>query len=405
MMMGTADQVENEIIMEHYLDNSATTKPAECALLAMNRAALVWGNPSSVHHLGQEAASLLRESRKTVAKALGVPFFGGDKIIFTASGTEANNIALLGCAAAKKRNPSAPGTVLLSAGEHPSIDAPANLLAGQGYDVVRIPTRGGVLDMDFLKTAVQEAKSPVVFAAFMLVNNETGAIYHVKEAARAVKAKYPDAVVHCDAVQAFMKLKFTPSALGVDTLTVSAHKIHAIRGAAALYISAETIKRKNVVAVMPGGGQENGFRSGTENLCSIAAFAAAAEEGMRNFDENLAAVEGLRRLLEEKLDGMDVRLNRPTESLPHIVSLTVRGIRSETLLNYLSGRGVYVSAGSACSANSKKKSEALTAFGLETEDIDSTIRVSLSHMNTEDDIVALCEGLALGIASLQRKEK
>jgi len=391
--------------MEHYLDNSATTRPSDAALEAMTRAAAVWGNPSSVHHAGQEAAALLRESRKTIAKALGVPFFGGDKIIFTSCGTESNNIAMLGCAAAKKRDPVNPGTVIISAGEHPSIDGPASLLAKQGYNIVRIPTKHGVLDLEALESTLNKGISPVVFAGFMLVNNETGAVYDVKSAAKAVKSKYPDAVVHCDAVQAFGKLKFTPSSLGVDTLSVSAHKIHSVRGAAALFISAETIKRKNIVPVMPGGGQENGFRSGTENLCSIASFAAAADEISKNFDENRARVLNLRALLDERLSVLDITVNRPDgDFLPHIASITVLGIRSETMLNFLSGRGVYISAGSACAANSKKKSTALEAFGLEPDQMDSTLRISLSHMNTEDDIVALCEGLALGIASLQRKK-
>ena len=391
--------------MEHYLDNSATTKPMEAALEAMNRAALVWGNPSSVHSLGQSAAALLKESRLTIAKTLGLQRFSKDRIIFTASGTEADNIAILGCAHSKNRNKEHPGTVIISEGEHPAVDLPALQLEKEGYCLIKVPTKGGVLDLGFLEKAVNEAEYPVVVASFMLVNNETGALYDVKSAARIVKRKYPDALVHCDAVQGYMKVKFTPASLGVDALTVSAHKIHSLRGAAALYISEETIKRKNIVPVMPGGGQEGGFRSGTENLVSIAAFAAAADNMYSNFDTYSEKVSGLREYLEEKLSECpDVRINRPEEKyIPHICNITVKGIRSETMLNSLSAKGVYVSAGSACAANSKKKSAALQAFGITPDDSDSSLRISMSFANTTDDIDALADGLREGIAGLQKK--
>ena len=391
------------LVMEHYLDNSSTTKPSRAATEALERALSVWGNPSSVHGLGQRAASLLRDSRKAVAKSLGMPAVGGDRLIFTSSGTEANNIAVIGSFRAKKRDYQNPGTIIISDGEHPSIDMPATMLEAEGCRVIRVPTTGGVLDLDYLKNALESASSPVFFAGFMLVNNETGAVYDVKSAAGLVKRYYPDAVVHCDAVQGYMKLKFTPYTLGVDTLSVSAHKIHSFRGAAALYVSAEVVRRKNIVAVMPGGGQEEGFRSGTENLLAIAAFSAAAEEARANLAGNIARVEELRGRLEEAISSLDVRVSRPSgKYLANICSLVLPGIRSETMLNFLSGRGVYVSAGSACAANSKKKSAALTAFGVSDADMDSTIRVSISHTNTEEDIDALVAALTDGIASLQR---
>lgn len=393
----------------HYLDNSATTQPCDAAVNALNEALALWGNPSSVHHLGKTSADALAAYRRTVAKTLGLPRFSPDKLLFTSCGTESNNIAMLGCAAAKKRTPNADGilgTILLSDGEHPSIDNPAKRLADQGYAVVRIPTKSGVLDLDFLKNTLETAKksaAPVIFAAFMLVNNETGAVYDVKAASTLTKRYFPDAVVHCDAVQGYLKLRFTPTALGADTISVSAHKIHAPRGAAALYISGEVIRRKNIVPVMPGGGQEDGFRSGTENLLSIAAFAAAAESGYANGEENRKTAADLRAYLNERLAELAVVQNKPEKQLPNIASIVVPGVRSETMLNHLSAREVYVSAGSACSAHSKKKSDALTAFGVEDDRIDSTIRVSLSHTNTRGDIDALIEGLRTGIAELQKK--
>ena len=242
----------------------------------------------------------------------------------------------------------------------------------------------------------------------MLVNNETGALYDVKSAAAAVKAKFPDATVHCDAVQGFLKTTATPYSLGVDTMSVSAHKIHSIRGAGALFVSGNVIKRKNITAVMPGGGQENAIRSGTENLVSIAAFAAAAEEGRENLSSNTEKTAGLRAMFErelsEKLAPLGYSINKPAgKYLANIISVNLPDIRSETMLNYLSGRDIYVSAGSACAANSKKKSAALEAFGLSESKADSVIRVSLSHMNTEDDISALTDALADGAKTLQRK--
>ena len=372
-------------------------------MMAAREAMEVWGNPSSVHGMGLTAKELLKKSRRQVEKTLGMANFSKDLLIFTSCGTEANSIAMTGCARAKKRSPENPGTIILSAGEHPSMDEPAKALEKEGYAIVRVPTSGGKLDLEFLTDAMENVTSPVIFAGFMLVNNETGALYDVKSAASLVKRKFPDAVVHCDAVQGYMKTKFTPKTLGVDTLTLSAHKIHSIRGAGALFISAEVIKRKNIVPVMPGGGQENGFRSGTENLVSIAAFGAAAEEEFANLDANLGRVHELREYLNGRLSELDVKINRPENGVDHIVNIVLPSIRSETMLNHLSAREVYVSAGSACAANSKKKSAALEAFGASQNDIDSAIRISLSHTNTREDIDALCEGLADGIAQLQRK--
>ena len=395
--------------IEHYLDNSATTRPSEEALRAIDEALKIWGNPSSVHSRGQEAAGMLRDCRTAVGKTLGMQRFSQDRLVFTSSGTEANNIALLGCAHSKKRDPVAPGAVIISAGEHSSVNLAAEQLEREGYTLIRVPTVGGVLDLGYLSAALsglEERRIPAVIASFMLVNNETGAIYDVASAAKLVKKHFPDAVVHCDAVQAYMKMKFTPASLGADMLTVSAHKIHSIRGAGALFISAETIKRKNVSPVMFGGGQEGGLRSGTENLVSIASFAGAAAHTFENIGQNKAKVEMLRMYLEEQIAEKcpEITLNKPSgEYLANICSIVVPGVRSETMLNFLSGRGIYVSAGSACAANSKKKSAALDAFGVFPDAADSTLRVSMDYTNTVEDIDALVSGLRDGLDSLQKK--
>ena len=381
-----------------YFDSAATTFPSDAAMAGMTEAAKYPANPSSTHFAGREAARFLTLCREKAAASLGVRRLGTDRLIFTASGTEANCLAMLGCAAAKKRRPvnGSLGTILLSDGEHPSMEMPARRLEEGGYTVVRIPTAGGVLDLAALEKALTEAPSPVVFAGFMLVNNETGALYDVKSAFRLVKAKFPDALCHCDAVQGYMKTRFTPLTLGCDTLTVSAHKIRGTRGAGALYIKADVEKKKQIVPVNPGGGQEFGYRSGTENLFAIGAFAWAAEDEYARFTENREKEETLRTLLEECLAPVFAKgaaAHIPPVHVPGILNLSLPGIRSEIMLNALSGRGICVSAGSACSAHARKESAALKAFGADAREMDTAIRISLSHTNTEEEVRVLCRAM------------
>ena len=394
--------------MIHYLDNAATTEVGREAKEALAAAVGVYGNPSSTHRAGAEASRLLSRCRETVSDALGVRRGSGDAVVFTASGTEANCTAVLGSYRSKKRKNDGSEWVLIGDGEHPSVSRAAAQLEAEGARVERIPTKGGVLDVVRLDDVLSECAvsgGTVVLAAFMLVNNETGAVYDVASAFSTVKRRFPDAVVHCDAVQGFGKIRFTPYSLGADTLSVSAHKIHAPRGAGALFVSAETIKRKNITPILPGGGQEGGLRSGTENLVAIAAFAAAAEAAKVGFDKNRETVRKLREKLNAGLSALvpaGVAVKTPSTPSDAIVNLTLPGIRSETMLNYLSGRDICVSAGSACSAYSKKKSEALAAFGSSDAEIDSSIRVSLSHVNTDDDIDAFIAALTDGVRTLRR---
>ena len=381
-----------------YFDAAATTAPSEAAMAGMAEAAKYPANPSSTHRAGLEAARFLSLCREKVAASLGVRRLGADRLIFTASGTEANCLALLGSAYAKKRKPvnGSLGTILLSDGEHPSMEMPARRLAEEGYTLVRIPTFGGVLDQAALERALAEAVSPVVFAGFMLVNNETGAVYDVKNAFRAVKTKFPDALCHCDAVQGYMKVRFTPMSLGCDTLTVSAHKIRGTRGAGALYMKADVEKKKQIVPIAPGGGQEFGYRSGTENLFALGAFAWAAETEYAHFAENRAGEEALRRHLDEcmiPLYEAGVKAHIPADHVPGILNISLPGIRSEIMLNALSAKGICVSAGSACSAHSKKESAALRAFGVDEKEMDYSLRISFSHVNTEEETEILCRTL------------
>ena len=395
--------------MIRYLDNAATTEVSPEAKEAMLSAVGVFGNPSSSHSLGAAAARLFVSSRDAVADALGVRRGSGDALILTCSGTEANCTAIIGSFRSKKRKRDGSEWIVIGGGEHPSVDRAAASLEEEGCTLKRIPTVRGVLDLEKLASVLEEcgkAGGTVVCAAFMLVNNETGAIYDVKSAASAVRSCFPDAVVHCDAVQGFGKIRFTPYSLGVDTLAVSAHKIHDPRGAGALFVSAPVLKRKNIAPILPGGGQQSGLRSGTEDLVAISAFAAAAGAAKAGFDENRETVKRLRSRLEDRLaplfeQGLSVK--RPACAIDDIANITLPGIRSETMLNYLSSNGICVSAGSACSAYSKKKSSALAAFGCTDDEIDSSIRVSLSHTNDDEDIDAFADALTGGIGKLARR--
>ncbi len=385
-----------------YLDNSATTKPSPIAVTAAQEAVTIWGNPSSAHKIGLEAKQLLEASRLKIAHTLALPKFAQDKIVFTSSGTEANNIALLGTANAKGKK----SLVIISDGEHPSVDNTAMSLEKQGHVVQKIPTIGGKLDLDFLENILKSAPLPLSVISVMLTNNETGATYDVKSAFNLAKSYFPDATAHCDATQAYMKIKFTPAGISADLVTASAHKIHALRGAGMLYVSGNIIKRKNLTPPELGGGQEWGFRSGTENLVSIAAFAAQAEEEYKTFAERAEKIKQLRHSLDIKVEStlapLGVKQNLPDNRADTILNLTLPKIKSETMLNYLSNNDICVSAGSACSTHAKGKSKALTAFGLKDSEIDCAIRVSIDENNTEEEIAAFVEAVEEGAKSLQR---
>lgn len=380
-----------------YLDNSATTAPSEGVIDAMTAAARCYGNPSSVHAAGLESAALLRSCRAEVAAAFGLRRSDDFHIIFTASGSEANNLAIRGTALAKKRRIS--NRIITTDSEHPSVANTAASLAAEGFEVVKIPTRGGALDMAALE---RELDGGALMVSLMLVNNETGARYDVERAFRMAHAKNPEIVTHCDAVQGFMRIKFTPASLGADLVSVSAHKIHGPKGVGALCVAPGMIRAKRLAPVIYGGGQEEGFRSGTENLIDIAGFARACTEARENAERDAAHMDELYRHALDVLPAAGVRLNLPTNAAGHIVSLTLPGIRSETMLHFLSEKGIFVSAGSACSSHAHGPSGTLLAFGLSSADADRTLRVSFGSQNTVDDIDRLADALRDGIGRLVR---
>lgn len=382
-----------------YFDNSATTKMSNRALDKLNEMAREhYGNPSSLHALGLDSEKKLSVAREIIAKSLGILRLSRGEIIFTSGGTESNNIAVLGTVFAKKRKCNE--KILCTMGEHASINEPLDFLEKQGYNIVRVPTKGGALDLDFIRENAQG----VILATFMHVNNETGALYDIKGAFEIVREKSPDAVLHTDCVQSYLKVPFTKKSLGADLISISSHKVNGPKGVGALYISPEIIKAKKLAPLFLGGGQESGLRSGTENLYSICAFSEAVKEHM----ENPSWRDELSSLREYIIEGVSkiqgVCVNKPEKNAPHIVSITVKGIRSETTLHYLSSKGIYVSSGSACASNSQSKiSQALSGFGLDKNDIDSTVRVSLSHENTRDEADALFVAFGEAVKNLVRR--
>lgn len=390
-----------------YLDNSATTPLCDEAAEKIEYVAKnIYGNPSSLHTLGMNAEKEIEEARKNIFSAMGASKYGKVKpqmLVFTSSGTEANNLALIGAATAKERRRG--GKIIVGETEHPSVTETAKYLSSLGYKVAFVPSPKGVWDKE---KYLSELTHDTILVSAMLVNNETGAINNIKEIADAAREKNPEALVHCDAVQGFLKTPEPLASFPADLITVSSHKIGGPKGVGALFVREKVLTSKGIVPIIHGGGQEYGLRSGTENTIGIAGFGAAAKIGEKTLAEELSKFSRLRKLAEniisEKLP--EIRINTPScRHADHIISLTIPGIRSETMLHFLSSRGIYVSSGSACSSNTGHKSHVLLSYGMSENEADSTIRVSLGKCNSESDIEKLCDALSCGIASLARKTR
>jgi len=385
---------------EIYLDNSATTKICDVALekyIEVSKSC--YGNPSSLHGFGFEAEKLLNTARGQLLSALSAK---DSDIIFTASGSEANNLAILGRAYAKERYKKG-AKIITSDGEHASVNEPLEKLKSEGFKVVKIPTVGGKIDLDILK---KELTADTILVTVMMVNNETGALYDIASVSKLTHSLAPEALVHIDATQSFLKIPFTKSSLGADMITLSSHKIEGPKGVGALLIDEKIKKSKGLSPIIFGGGQEKGYRSGTENVPGIAAFGSAAEAGRATLKERFFKMQSLRDLLikiiseRESLSGISLTL--PESHAPHILNLTLPKIKSETMLHYLSSVGIYVSSGSACSSNGGHISSALIAYGRSKEDADYSIRISFGAQNTEEDVEALASALEEGISKLAR---
>lgn len=372
---------------EHYLDNSATTpvlkEAAEKAVYIMTEE---FGNPSSLHGRGFSAKQQLEAARGIIARRLSV---GTEEIFFTSGGTEGNNMAVFGAAEALKRRGN---RIVTTAVEHDSVLKAMQQLEKQGFEVVYLqPDESGSISEEQIFDAVNEK---TVLVSIMLVNNETGAIFPVQAAQRAVKRKKAPALVHSDCVQAFGKIDFAPQKLGVDLATVSGHKVNAPKGIGALYIK----KGARILPRAFGGGQERNMRPGTESVPLACAFGEAVRL-MPTAAETLPKTAQLNTLLRRQLAEISgVVINSPENALPYILNFSAGSVRAETMLHFLSERGVYVSSGSAC--GKAKPSHVLQAMNLPKERIESSVRVSLSRFSSEDDIAALVQGIKDGLGTL-----
>lgn len=374
-----------------YLDNSATTRPCRSAVENINNALSInWGNPSSLYGFGVNAETVVSDTRERIAEVIGCR---EDEVIFTSGGTESNNLAILGGAEAMKRRGK---RIVTTSVEHPSVLNACRHLAERGFEVVEVaPERDGSIDPQKFLSSVND---DTVLVSVMLVNNETGCIFPVKEIARELRSSGSKALIHCDAVQAFGKLPIDVDALGVDLMSASGHKIHASKGIGFLYKS----KNINLKPILFGGGQESGLRSGTEAVPLIAGLCGAVSE--LDIAEDLKKMQELHKYAVERLAELGfITVNSPLEGgLPYILNISVPGYRSETLLHFLEERDIFISSGSACSKG--KGSYVLNAMGLPKKNIDSALRLSFSRYNDHSDIDALCDGLKCAAATLRRSK-
>ena len=383
-----------------YFDNSATTKICAEALeeyVAVSQN--TYGNPSSLHGLGFEAEKIIGNASAEILSTLGAK---DSEVIFTASGSEANNLAILGRAYSKERYKKG-AKIITTNSEHASVNEPLNKLAAEGFKIAKIPTLGGRVDLKKLK---EELTQDTILVTMMMVNNETGALYDIAAVSALMREKCRDALMHVDATQSYLKLPFTKNSLGADMITVSSHKIEGPKGVGALIVDKKINKLKALSPIILGGGQQNGYRSGTENVPGIAAFGKAAKIGFANLRAGVSANSELRNYLIYSINNSaalsEISITDPPSPAPHILNITLPKIKSETMLNFLSGEGICISAGSACSARSAGVSRALTAFGLPDSEADCSVRVSLSHLNSKEDIETFAEVLSEGVSRLAK---
>lgn len=369
--------------MEVYLDNSATTKVhTEVAGLMTKVMCEDYGNPSSMHRKGVEAEQYIRYAKETLAKLLKV---SEKEIVFTSGGTESDNMALIGTAIANMRR----GRHLITTKiEHPAVLQTMNYLESQGFRITYLPVdRTGRIRLEDLQRAIGP---DTILVSIMYVNNEIGSIQPIAEAGALIKRMNPGTLFHVDAVQGFGKFRIYPKKMNIDLLSVSSHKIHGPKGVGFLYVG-EQVK---ILPITYGGGQQKNMRSGTENVPGIAGMAKAAEIMYENLEEDVNRLYTLKEYFIKGISAIeDIQVNGliPQEpdcygTAPHVVSVSVAGVRSEVLLHALEDKGIYVSAGSACASNKPQTSETLKAIGLQREFWDSTIRFSFSIFTTREEI-------------------
>ena len=362
-----------------YLDNSATTKPCPEAVEAMTNALTEdWANPSALYNFGIDAAHKLRDARTTVAKAMGAE---PDRVFFTSGGTEADNWAIF---SAVKRMGKRGKHIITTAIEHHAILNCMADLEAKGFEVTYLqPDNLGNISLAALKEAIRK---DTILVSIMMVNNEAGSVMPIEKMAKLTHRMAPDAIFHTDAVQGFLKVPFTAKTLGADLISVSSHKIHGPKGAGALYISP---RLKSFPALLLGGGQESGYRSGTEGTPAIFGFAAAAAAGAATFKDNISREKALIAGLVEKLSTLPGVVINGAHEAPHILSLSIPGVPTQNSINILQDAGICVSAGSACAKG--HRSHVMEAMKIAPEIIDGSFRVSISRDTTEEELDSLVE--------------
>ncbi|MBE5826399.1 MAG: cysteine desulfurase [Butyrivibrio sp.] len=381
--------------MKAYLDNSATTRAFdEVAQLVAKVMTEEYGNASSVHHMGTMADSRLFSAREIIAGTLKVD---PSEILFTSGGTESDNLAILGTA---KANAWRGKHIITTSIEHPAVLETCAELQRQGFEITHLPVdECGVIRLEELKAALRE---DTILVSVMAVNNEIGSIQPLEEAGKLIKAFNKNIVFHVDAVQGYGKLVLRPRSMNIDLMSVSSHKIHGPKGVGFLYIR----KGTRISPICYGGGQQKGMRSGTENVPGCAGMALAAKMCYENFDEKIRNLYELKKYLMDSLEAeiSDIKLNGPEcyKGAPHIVSLSIRGLRAETVLNMLSSKEIYVSAGSACTSNNPHVSDTLQAIGLDKDLLESTIRISMSLETTKEEIDYLIDTLKSQVDTMRK---
>lgn len=377
-----------------YLDNSATTRCFPEAAALMNEIFLEdYGNPSSMHHRGVTAERRVLEAKKTLAGLLKVK---EKNLYFTSCGTESDNLAIIGGALAAQRR----GRHLITTRiEHPAVLEAMKYLEAQDFEITYLGVdRDGLVSAEEAAAAV---RPDTILVSVMHTNNEIGSVQPIEEIGRAVKAVNPRVLFHVDAVQGFGKSLILPKRMHIDLLAASGHKIHGPKGVGLLYV-ADGVRLE---PILHGGGQQGGMRSGTENVPGIAGMALAAKLLCGNLDEDRQRLFAMKnRLIDRLREIPDIEFNGRTDetAAPHILSVRVRGVRAEVLLHALEDKGIYVSSGSACSSNHPRPSETLAAIGTPASEMDNSIRMSLSVMNTMEEMDAAAQAVG-EIVPLLRK--
>lgn len=382
--------------MQVYLDNAASTRVSKPVIELMNKAMDEdYANPSAKHLKGMEAEKYLKEAAAKIAKTMKV---SEKELVFTSGGTESNNMALIGAAMARQRYGK---HIISTAIEHSAVHQVLVHLADLGfeYSILKVDEKGQI-SLEELKSLL---RADTILVSVMYVNNEIGAVQDIKAIADIVHGYNKDIYMHTDAIQAYGKFKIFPKKEGIDLLSVSAHKLHGPKGSGFLYID----ERVNIKPIIYGGGQQRGLRSGTLNIPGIAGLGEAAKEAYEDFDKEVGYIYGLRDyLIDEitKLNDEGIKLNseKGVKFAPHVLSISISGVRAEVLLHSMEERGIYIASGSACSSNHPGLSGTLKGIGLKEEFLSSTVRVSFSKYNNKEELDFFLANLKELIPQLRR---